>query len=613
MSLACVRGLRGRLTLDAPACLAALALVVSCEGTDAGPDGTGVEVINRMAVTYPAVGFSARPAGVPSNVIGLTFDDGPDEINTPRVLDVLAQKGVKATFFINTNNWGNVETSATLKNIIKRIVADGHQLASHTVGHLHLPQLSTAEIEAQVTGVQTIVNRSDVLGAAYPKLTMLRAPFGEPYQTSAPGSADYDKVAPIVGRYAVHMGWAIDTFDYNCAAGDSSCVVNNFKAAVNGGSYGMVLMHSVHAQTAGAIAEIIDFCRSRNTVFWLGEQFVQAAFGGKTSNEVIYGTTPPTCTQTPFGGAARAIPGTVQAEDFDNGGNDCGYLDTTTGNNGASYRTTESVDIQATGDTGGGFNIGWVAAGEYLDYTVSVGSAGNYRLELRTATTAAGKTVDVSVGGVLVADNLAVTNTGSYQSYATISVPSVALTAGSKELRVLFNQGSVNLNWIRFTAVTTGGPQTFSFEAESGAGLASPMVVVNEAAASGGKAIWNNSSSSNSAPPSNGRVRFTFTVATAGAFKVWGRFLVGPATTSDDSLWARLDGAATWTQWNDIHPRIGNAGYAWDAERDTPGGNALVTRSLAAGSHTLEVAYRENGLKIDRLVVTSDPAFVPPP
>ena len=57
-----------------------------------------------MAVTYPAIDFNPRPTNVPNNVIGLTFDDGPDVTNTPRVLDVLQAKNVKATFFINTDN-----------------------------------------------------------------------------------------------------------------------------------------------------------------------------------------------------------------------------------------------------------------------------------------------------------------------------------------------------------------------------------------------------------------------------------------------------------------------------------------------------------------------------
>jgi peptidoglycan/xylan/chitin deacetylase (PgdA/CDA1 family) len=637
------------------------------------PWDPNVEMVSQMAVTYPAIDFNPRPTNVPNNVIGLTFDDGPDALSTPRVLDVLQAKNVKATFFINTDNWGTVDSDTNLKNIIKRIVNEGHQLASHTVHHSDLATLSTTAIRSEITGVQTTVNRSDVLGSSFPKLTMLRAPFGSPYQTSAPGSAAYDKVAPIVGEYAVHMGWAIDTFDYNCTSGTAAqkrdCVINNFTSrvrTVGTGDYGMVLMHSVQPQTADAIGAIIDYCRNNGFVFQLGEYFVGRAFNGRTSNEVIYGTTPPTCTQTPFGGAARAIPGTIQAEDFDNGGNNCAYMDTTSGNSLNGYRTTESVDIQTTTDTGGGFNIGAVQAGEYLDYTVSVGTAGNYRLELRVSATTTGKTVDVLMDGALIADNLAVPNTGNYQTFATINVPSVALTAGTKELKVLFNQSSQNLNWIRFTSVTTctpesnatfcsrlgkncgtvsgtdncGAPRTVSpcgsctspqvcgasnvcqapsgnqysyVEAEAMA-RTSPMVAVTEAGASGGQVIWSGTSGSNAAVPATGHATFTFNVPTAGTFQVWGRFLVGPATTSDDSLWARIDNGA-WTQWNDIFQRIG-AGFGWDREHNTitsGSNNVLISRNLTAGNHTLEVAYRENGLKLDRFLITNDLAFVPAP
>ena len=636
------------------------------------PWGEGVELISRQLISVPQIDFNPRPnlgvdqSGNPiKNVIGLTFDDGPDLTNTPRVLDTLKAKNVKATFFINTNNWdGPVDSNTTLKNLIKRIIDEGHQLGSHTVTHPHLPTLSDSAIRGEIEGVQTTVNRSDVLGAAFPKLTMLRAPFGDPYL--GPG-ADFDRVAAIVAQYAVHMGWAVDTFDYNCsgtAAQKRDCVINNFTSKVKtpgNGDYGMVLMHSVQPQTADAIGAIIDYCRNNGFQFWVGEQFVQAQFG-KSSNEVIFGT-PPTCTQTPFGGTSRAIPGTVQAEDFDNGGNNCAYKDTTAGNNGNSYRTNVDVDIQPTGDAGAGHNVGWVAASEYLDYTVNVTASGNYKLELRTAATATGKTVDVSVGGTLIANDLAIPNTGAFQTYATVTVPSVALTAGTKELKVLFNQSSVNLNWIRITAVggctpendaefcsrlgktcgavsgtdncgaprsvgscgtcsppatcsasnvCQGGAQSFFFEAENGNGASTPpMVVVNDANASGAKCIWSGTAGSNGSVPTSGHVTFTFNVTTAATFKVWGRFLVGPSTSSDDSLWVRMDQEPVWKQWNDIFPRVGNGGYRWDAEHDTLNGNAVITRNLAPGTHTLEVAYRENGLKMDRFLVTSDLSLVP--
>ena len=55
------------------------------------------------------------------------------------------------------------------------------------------------------------------------------------------------------------------------------------------------------------------------------------------------------------------------------------------------------------------------------------------------ATTAAGKTIDVFMGATLIANDLAVPNTGNYQTYQTISVPSVTLPAGTQILKVLFN------------------------------------------------------------------------------------------------------------------------------------------------------------------------------
>ena len=152
--------------------------------------------------------------------------------------------------------------------------------------------------------------------------------------------------------------------------------------------------------------------------------------------------------QSPYGGTARAIPGTIEAEHYDVGGEGCAYHDTTAGNSGNVLRA-DGVDLQAASE--GGHNVGWVAAGEWLRYTVNVTTAGSYRLELRTATTASGKTVDVSMESTVIANDLPVTNTGNYQSYATITVPQVTLAAGAQSLQVLFNQSSVNLNWIRFT------------------------------------------------------------------------------------------------------------------------------------------------------------------
>src|SRR5258708_1566924 len=71
---------------------------------------------------------------------------------------------------------------------------------------------------------------------------------------------------------------------------------------------------------------------------------------------------------TPFTGTPAPVAGIIQAENFDNGGEGVAYHDTDAANLGGAYRAT-GVDIEATGDTGGGYDVGWTHAGEWLDYT----------------------------------------------------------------------------------------------------------------------------------------------------------------------------------------------------------------------------------------------------
>src|SRR6185369_5993755 len=90
---------------------------------------------------------------------------------------------------------------------------------------------------------------------------------------------------------------------------------------------------------------------------------------------------------TPFLGKPAAIPGTIQAEDFDLGVEGVAYHDATPGNAGGAYRQT-GVDIEPS--TEGGYDVGWTSPGEWLKYTVNVTSAGAYLLEARVASSGPG-------------------------------------------------------------------------------------------------------------------------------------------------------------------------------------------------------------------------------
>lgn len=144
------------------------------------------------------------------------------------------------------------------------------------------------------------------------------------------------------------------------------------------------------------------------------------------------------------------LPGKIQAEDYNLGGQNVGYFDTTSGNLGGKYRT-DSVDIENTLDVGSGYNVGWVAATEWLKYNVYVTQAGSYTLNLRTARGYSGNaSLKVEVDGVNVSNTVAVPASGGWQIWRTVSVPNVNLTQGNHVVRVYFIGGGFNLNWLEF-------------------------------------------------------------------------------------------------------------------------------------------------------------------
>jgi hypothetical protein len=142
-------------------------------------------------------------------------------------------------------------------------------------------------------------------------------------------------------------------------------------------------------------------------------------------------------------------------------------------------------------------------------------------------------------------------------------------------------------------------------EAEAGAPT-SPLQVVADATASGGQYVTVAAGNlSTAAPPATGRMTFSFFSTDGGMFYVWGR-VIAP-TTSDDSFWVQMD-SGPWVNWNEIG--LGSA-WHWEQVHDTANGNTPVTWSLNPGSHTLTLAYREDGTQIDRVLITNQVNLVP--
>jgi len=160
-------------------------------------------------------------------------------------------------------------------------------------------------------------------------------------------------------------------------------------------------------------------------------------------------------TQLPYHGTPAAVPGTIQAEDYDLGGQIIAYSDNSSGNAGGQYRS-DDVDIEVTTDTGGGYNVGWIGDDEWLEFTVDVASAGLHNFGVRVAADPAACTsIDfhIKMNGQDVTGPQSTTPTTGGQDFKTVAVPGVTLEAGEQILRFAMDSDSWNVNWIETTLV----------------------------------------------------------------------------------------------------------------------------------------------------------------
>jgi hypothetical protein len=161
-------------------------------------------------------------------------------------------------------------------------------------------------------------------------------------------------------------------------------------------------------------------------------------------------------TGAPYGGTPAAVPGTVQAANYDTGGQGVGYNVTSVNGTANSYRS-DGVDLEACTDTGCGYDIGWTAAAQWFNYTVNVATAGTYTVSLRLASPY-GETDGLHIAnsaGANLSGAIAVPDTGGYQDWATVTA-SVTLPAGEQTLRVDQDSNGWNIHYMAFAAAGGG-------------------------------------------------------------------------------------------------------------------------------------------------------------
>ena len=207
-----------------------------------------------LAACFFAVGLAAQSAQarvVEGNVImdqpmrenlcALTFDDGPS-INTPHLLDMLEEYGIPATFFMLGNQ------AERHPDIVKRVIAEGHEVGNHSYSHPNLRVVSLARKEEELRRTDTILRN---LGAS-PQF--VRPPYGS-YDAST------EKVAASLGLSL--MLWSMDSRDWQRLPDNYATLRNNRGTVYAPGTLrGIFLFHDSHKRTVDDLPRIIRDLRA---------------------------------------------------------------------------------------------------------------------------------------------------------------------------------------------------------------------------------------------------------------------------------------------------------------------------------------------------------------
>ncbi|MFI1030951.1 polysaccharide deacetylase family protein [Streptomyces sp. NPDC020951] len=230
-------GLRPAVVSAAAACLA-LALT-GCGGVDTTHPSAARD---RPAATAQAARFGAVDCRE-AKCIALTFDAGPSE-NSARLLDILKEKQVPATFFLLGQR--HIEKYPEL---VRRMAAEGHEVASHTWDHKILTQITPKEIREELQRPNDEIER---LTGRRP--TLMRPPQGRTDET-------VHEICRELGLSEVL--WTVTAKDYTTT--DSALIQRRVLDQAD--RDGIILLHDIYDGTVPAVPGIIDALKERGYVF----------------------------------------------------------------------------------------------------------------------------------------------------------------------------------------------------------------------------------------------------------------------------------------------------------------------------------------------------------
>jgi peptidoglycan-N-acetylglucosamine deacetylase len=174
-------------------------------------------------------------AHVDQPYIAMTFDDGPSAENTSRLLEMLKQRDIKATFFLIGQN------VASNPDLVRRILAEGHEIGNHSWTHPQLSKLSDQKVTAEITKTQDAIKEASGFTP-----TLLRPPYG----AITPRQREW-----IENQFGLSIIlWSVDPFDWKRPG--ASVITQRILSQARPGA--IILSHDIHKQTVDAMPATLD-------------------------------------------------------------------------------------------------------------------------------------------------------------------------------------------------------------------------------------------------------------------------------------------------------------------------------------------------------------------
>jgi peptidoglycan/xylan/chitin deacetylase (PgdA/CDA1 family) len=228
--------------------------------------------------TSPTQKMTISSVHVDGPYIALTFDDGPNEKLTPRLLDLLAKHHIHATFFVVGEN------AAEHPEILQRAVREGHEIGNHSWSHPNFAKMSEESVRSQVKRTEAAI-----VSATGTRPTLLRPPYGS--ITTRQKHWLHDDLG-----YEIIL-WDVDPLDWKNPG--PSVVTNRILKETRAGS--IVLSHDIHAQTIEAMPQTLRQLEDKGFKFVTVSELLkmQTAPAPKPMN--ASGITPVPATPSPSG------------------------------------------------------------------------------------------------------------------------------------------------------------------------------------------------------------------------------------------------------------------------------------------------------------------------